>query len=337
MKQILLILVILVSANSIADDARPVLVQIEAEVANTYRVLFRVPNNGRLLASPKLVVPTGCKLLHSSETMTNDSRLQHSTLSCETTLQGETFEINYPSINPGLFHLFRYTDNSGQHSSQLQKPSQTRWQIPQELSSTIVIQEYIILGIEHIWAGLDHLLFVTCLILLTAGRWKQLLIAITGFTLAHSLTLALAAMELVYLPRPPVEAVIALSILFLATEITRQSYDNLTYRYPILVSSSFGLLHGFGFASVLMEVGLPKQGTGIALLGFNIGVEIGQLLFVSLLLVFMALLASATKQSIKQFVSPAKGHSGAVINMLMIYIVGSLSAYWTFERLYEFL
>jgi len=340
-KKIFQLILIISSFAAMADDARPVLVQVDAESefesGYQFRVLFRVPNNNRLTHWPKLKFPMGCTQLRASEDMVNDSRVQHSTILCERSLQGENIEIDYPAINPGLFHLFRFTDSSGLHTSQLLKPSQSSWQIPEDLSSTIVIQEYIVLGVEHIWAGLDHLLFVTCLVLLTAGRWKQLLIAVTGFTLAHSLTLALAALQLVNLPRPPVEAVIALSILFLATEIARQSHNNLTYRYPILVSSSFGLLHGFGFASVLMEVGLPQQDTGIALLGFNIGVEIGQLLFISVLLVAMSLLASVTRQSIQQFFNPARGHPGAVSYMVMIYMVGSLSAYWTFERLYEFL
>jgi hypothetical protein len=162
------------------------------------------------------------------------------------------------------------------------------------------------------------------------------LLAITGFTLAHSLTLALAALELVYLPILPVEAVIALSILFLATEIARQQYDSLTYRYPVLVSSSFGLLHGFGFSSVLMDIGLPQQETAIALLGFNIGVEIGQLLFISVLLFVMFLSVAVTKKSLRDFFNSGEIHKKGTLYILIIYVVGSLSAYWTFERLYQF-
>jgi hypothetical protein len=109
----------------------------------------------------------------------------------------------------------------------------------------------------------------------------------------------------------------------------------LTYRYPILVSSSFGLLHGFGFASVLMDIGLPQQETGIALLGFNIGVEIGQLLFISVLVLIMLLLAAVTQRNLYDFFNSGELHKRATSYMLVIYVVGSLSAYWTFERLYQ--
>ena len=335
--RLILILALLVTNFSIfADDARPVLVQVEEETSYQYKVLFRVPNNGRLAAWPELEFPAHCKDLHSSEVMAGDSHVQHLILHCQHSMQGGLIEINYLSINPGFYNLFRFTDIDGQQSSQLLKPSENRWKIPEDLSKNIVMQEYTLLGIEHIWAGLDHLLFVTCLVLLTAGRWKQLLLAITGFTLAHSLTLALAALELVYLPIPPVEAVIALSILFLATEIARQQHDSLTYCYPVLVSSSFGLLHGFGFSSVLMDIGLPQQETAIALLGFNIGVEIGQLLFISVLLFVMFLSVAVTKKNLRDFFNPGEFHKKGALYILIIYVVGSLSAYWTFERLFQF-
>ncbi|MFT5923504.1 MAG: hypothetical protein ACI9LE_000487 [Paraglaciecola sp.] len=336
--RLILILALLINSFSIlADDARPVLIQVVEETSYQYKILFRVPNNGRLSAWPELQYSSMCKELHSSQIITDDSRAQHLILQCKHSLQGEFVKINYLSINPGFYNLFRFTSIDGQQSSKLLNPSQNSWKIPKKQSKGIVMQEFTLLGIEHILAGMDHLLFVTCLVLLTAGRWKQLLLAVTGFTLAHSLTLASAALGLVYLPIPPVEAVIALSILFLATEIARQRHGNLTYKYPVLVSSSFGLLHGFGFASVLMDVGLPQQDTGIALLGFNIGVEIGQLLFISVLLVIMSFFAAITKQTIYEFFTPKKARYEAMIYISIIYVVGSLSAYWTFERLNSFL
>jgi hypothetical protein len=337
MRLIILLALLINSFSLLADDARPVLVQMVEETSYQYKVLFRVPNNGRLSAWPEFKYPAMCKETHSSEIMTDDSHAQRLRLQCQHSIQGEVVKISYSSINPGFYTLFRFTNSDGQQSSKLLKPSRNSWKIPQNLSKSIVMQEFILLGVEHILAGMDHLLFVTCLVLLTAGRWKQLLFAVTGFTLAHSLTLASAALGLVYLPIPPVEAIIALSILFLATEIARQRHSNLTYRYPVLVSSSFGLLHGFGFASVLMDVGLPQQDTGIALLGFNIGVEIGQLLFISVLLAIMSFFAAMTKKTIYEFFTPKEIRHEATIYISIIYIVGSLSAYWTFERLNSFL
>ena len=144
-----------------------------------------------------------------------------------------------------------------------------------------VVQTYTVLGIEHILSGFDHLLFVLALVLLVQGT-RRLLVTITAFTAAHSLTLAGATLGWVHVPRPPVEASIALSIVFVASEIvhTRQGRYSVTQHYPWVVAFAFGLLHGFGFAGALAEVGLPQSSIPIALLFFNVGVEIGQLLFV---------------------------------------------------------
>ncbi|MEA3274200.1 MAG: HupE/UreJ family protein [Pseudomonadota bacterium] len=147
-------------------------------------------------------------------------------------------------------------------------------------------QRYTLLGIEHILLGFDHLLFVLCLLLIVQGGW-QLVKTITAFTLAHSITLALATLGLVQVPSPPVEASIALSIAFLAAEILRHRAGRdtgLTWRYPWMIAFAFGLLHGLGFAGALAELGLPQKEIPIALLFFNVGVEVGQLLFVGVIL-----------------------------------------------------
>ena len=134
-----------------------------------------------------------------------------------------------------------------------------------------VAKTYISFGIEHILEGIDHLLFVACLIFI-AGSWKRILITITGFTAAHSITLSLAALNIISIPILAVEAVIALSIVFLAREIVQQRRDILTWRYLVLVSITFGLLHGFGFASAHGDIGLPQNEIPTAFLSFNIGV-----------------------------------------------------------------
>ncbi len=141
---------------------------------------------------------------------------------------------------------------------------------------------YFVLGVEHILLGIDHLLFVLALLLVVAG-WKKLVGTITAFTAAHSITLALATLGFVHVPGPPVEAIIALSIVFVAAEIIRgrQGNPGLTARAPWLVAFTFGLLHGFGFAGALTGIGLPEQAVPLALLFFNLGVELGQLLFIT--------------------------------------------------------
>ncbi|WP_096086192.1 HupE/UreJ family protein [Agaribacterium haliotis] len=183
--------------------------------------------------------------------------------------------------------------------------------------------DYLWLGIEHILIGWDHLLFVLCLMMI-ATSIKKLLWAITGFTLAHSLTLILSSLEWVQLPIAPVEAVIALSIVFLAREILVNNKNNLSLRFPVLVSSSFGLLHGFGFASVLADIGLPSGAKFTALLSFNLGVELGQLIFVAALLALYAL------------VNKCLPKAAALWRMPTAYLCGGLACFWTLERLASF-
>ncbi len=143
--------------------------------------------------------------------------------------------------------------------------------------------EYLVLGIEHILKGYDHLLFVACPVFI-ASSWRRILVTITSFTVAHSVTLALVALNLVRVPVPPVEAVIALPIVFLAVEIARKKRDTLNWRYPVAASGSFGLLHGFGLASVLKEIGLsPDRNPRSPSVFLNVGVEIVQILFVNML------------------------------------------------------
>jgi hydrogenase/urease accessory protein HupE len=193
-----------------------------------------------------------------------------------------------------------------------------------------VISTYLIFGTQHIWEGNDHLLFVACLIFI-AGTWQRILITITGFTIAHSITLTLAALNLVHVPVPPVEAVIALSIVFLANEIARGQRNSLTWRHPITVSVFFGLLHGFGFASALADIGLPQNEIPAALLAFNIGVEIGQILFVAALIC----IAWVGKTVLYQLgMSPF--NLTATLEKPMAYAAGGIAMFWMIERVSTF-
>jgi HupE / UreJ protein len=183
-------------------------------------------------------------------------------------------------------------------------------------------RRYLVLGVEHILLGIDHLLFVLGLLLIVRGPW-QLFKTITAFTLAHSLTLALATFGVVTLPPRPVDAAIALSIVFLAAEILRgrQGRVGLTHRFPWLVAFGFGLLHGLGFAGALAEVGLPAAEVPAALLFFNLGVEIGQLMFVA------AVLSLRWAARSLQLGWPAWAE------VLPAYAIGTLACFWLMERL----
>ncbi len=180
-----------------------------------------------------------------------------------------------------------------------------------------VAASYGVLGVEHILSGFDHLLFVLGLLFLV-GFQRRLVWTITAFTAAHSLTLALSALGWLTLRPPPVEAVIALSIMLVAGEAlhTRQT---LSRRWPALVAFGFGLVHGLGFAGALKEIGLPENHLAAALLTFNLGVEAGQLLVVAL-----AALAWRAVQRWPQ---------AAVMRAPALYAIGALAAFWTFERL----
>jgi hypothetical protein len=182
-------------------------------------------------------------------------------------------------------------------------------------------RRYLGLGIEHILLGVDHLLFVFALLLIVRGPW-MLVKTITAFTLAHSITLALATLGVVHVPARPVDAAIALSIVFLAAEIlhARQGRPGLTARKPWVVAFAFGLLHGLGFAAALTQLGLPQSEIPLALLFFNVGVEIGQLMFVG---VFLAL-GWALRQL--QVTWPRWSES------VPAYAIGTIAAFWLIER-----
>ena len=177
---------------------------------------------------------------------------------------------------------------------------------------------YLALGFEHILEGWDHLLFVTALVLI-AGGWRRAALAVTAFTVAHSITLAASVLGAVSLNPRFVEAAIALSIVLLAVELARGS-DSLTRRYPAAVAFPFGLLHGFGFAGALAAIGLPEGEVAPALLAFNIGVEAGQLMLVAALLAAMALLRRAAPAALAPTTRAAS------------YAIGITGAFWLIDR-----
>jgi hydrogenase/urease accessory protein HupE len=192
-----------------------------------------------------------------------------------------------------------------------------------------VIRTYTVLGIGHILLGFDHLLFVLALLLIVDGT-RRLIATITAFTVAHSITLALASLGVLHVPGPPVEALIALSIVFVAGEIVhaRQGRPGLTQRYPWIVAFTFGLLHGLGFAGALAEVGLPQNSIPLALLFFNVGVEIGQLLFIAAVLAVIA----GGRWLLARWPVRVPDWSWRVPP----YAIGSIASYWVFERIAGF-
>ena len=195
--------------------------------------------------------------------------------------------------------------------------------INHESSNLELFVEYINLGIVHIWAGYDHLLFVLGMLLLALNK-KKLFYAVTGFTVAHSITLAFGILGIMSVEILYVEAMIALSIVFLARELLVENKNSFTKRYLGIVAFIFGLLHGFGFSSVLRSIGLPQDEIPLSLFAFNLGIEIGQVLFILAIYIGFYML----KRYIENYLDKIK--------LLTAYFIGSLSFYWLIERVISF-
>jgi hydrogenase/urease accessory protein HupE len=289
---------------------------------DTFTVQWKVSISGGLAAVLEPQVPEGCSLTEAVRTyVVDDVRFQHGTLRCPGGLGGKQFSVNgLGETQTDVLLRVDYLDGSS--SNQRLTRDAATVTIPARPSMLEVVNTYLSLGVEHILFGVDHLLFVLALLLLVRGV-RRLVATVTAFTLAHSITLAAATLGFVHVPPAPVEAVIALSILFLASELARRGTRvpaDLTERFPWIVAFSFGLLHGFGFAGALSEVGVPTQAVPLALLFFNVGVEIGQLLFIGAvfgigwLVRFSALRVPAGWQRVAA------------------YGIGSMSAFWVVQR-----
>ena len=325
-----LFLPLLFASAASAHESRPLYVQIVERAPNTFAVTWKIPPSALGVTSPVVAMPEDCA---ASAPPAGTQLVKRQLFRCKNDLSGAQIRVAFPNYNPSISTLFRFERLSGEKHTAIQGPKEPTWRIPEKEGTVSVARQYLILGIEHILKGYDHLLFVACLVLI-AGSWRRILITVTGFTIAHSVTLALAALNLVRLPVPPVEAAIALSIVFLATEIARGKRDTLTWRYPIAVSASFGLLHGFGFASVLREIGLPQTEVPAALLFFNIGVEVGQIVFV-LALVGTLLLAGLVLKLLANVVVTTNLDARR-LQRPAGYVVGALASFWLVDRVAGF-
>ncbi len=305
-----------------AHEVRPGFLELRETAANIFLATWKVPALGeyRLSITPHL--PENCRVVGEPALMqAGGAFIEHERVSCDRGLEGQTIAID--GLDATLTDvLVRIENVDGSVRSARLTPSNPSFIVPVQPGPLMVLRAYVGLGVEHILFGVDHLLFVLCLLLLVRGV-RQLLTTITAFTLAHSITLAAATLGLVRVPAAPVEATIALSIVFLASELVRDEAGRsaVTRSYPWLVAFSFGLLHGLGFAGALAEVGLPQREIPLALFAFNVGVELGQLAFVTavLTLVHLARLVSLRL--------PTWGPGAAG------YAIGSLAAFWVFARL----
>lgn len=316
------------AAPAHAHDTRPLYVEIAERSPDIYSVSWKVPITVAATNVPTVTLPKTCVPIGPA---VGSATAKSQRYSCSTDLSGESVAIDYPRYNPSISSLMHLTRLSGESHSEVLPPDRSAWIVPEKERTWRVARDYTILGIEHILEGFDHLLFIVCLVLL-AGTFRRVLVTITGFTISHSITLGLAALGIVAVPVAAVEASIALSIVFVATELARQRRDTLTWRYPIAVSTTFGFLHGFGFAAVLSEIGLPQTEVPAALLFFNIGVEIGQLIFVVAAIVVF----HAVRRALPILRSLAFPDALRMVQRPAAYIVGTLALFWTIERVTAF-
>ena len=324
MQRIFISLVLFFITNiSVADEIRPGYLELNEENTHTFSVLWKVPQNKNQRSVIEAHFPASCTNKSDITSQTrNNATLQRWYIHCTENIPGQRISIeDLGNSNTDVLLRLKWLD--GEVSTALLKPSSPFYTIPEKSSHTDIATTYLWLGTEHILLGVDHLLFVFALLLIVKST-RRLIITITAFTLAHSITLGAATLGLVYVPQQPVEAVIALSILFLAVEIIhgQQGRPGYAARWPWLVAFIFGLLHGFGFAGALSEIGLPQQSIPLALIFFNVGVELGQLFFVLVVVLFIWLLHQLKQQKLLNRAETA-----------VIYSIGGLSSFWLFERI----
>ena len=316
------------ASHAQAHDARPAYLQITETAPAHYSVLWRTP----VLSGNQL--PVALKLPETAHTIgdpikqrLSDSLVERRVI--ETGKEGIAGQrIDFIGLQATITDvLVRVKYLNGEQVTELVQPSKAWIAIPAKQEFLGVLSAYVRHGVEHILLGYDHLLFVFALILIVRSA-RTLLWTITAFTLAHSITLALASLGIVHVPVPPVEAAIALSIVLLAMEILRlrRGEPSVTARWPWVVAFVFGLLHGFGFASALTQIGLPEHDLPLALFAFNVGVELGQLAFIAVVLGLWALLRRIPFSPRVHDYAPVAG----------AYAIGIMATFWFIERVTAF-
>ncbi len=318
----LVVAILQCGAQSFAHDSRPLFIEITEAEHGAVRMSWKAPLSVGAYAAPTIRLNEPCRPTHSLAPSHSLQGLK--TYDCPAGLAETGISIAYRGYNPSISTLVRIEYASGQTHTTILEPAVTEWRIPARNTFYSVAKDYFIVGVQHIGGGVDHLLFLASLIYI-ARTPRRILVTVTGFTFAHSLTIFLVALDIVRISPPAVEVVIALSIVFLASEIARNERETLTWRRPILVAGGFGLIHGAGFVSALGEIGLPEIEKINALIFFNLGVEAGQLAVVS-----VAAAAYWTVRSLLPFMLP--NNHKASYRFVFGYSLGILSAYWLLER-----
>ena len=318
-----------------AHEVRPAYLELTEVAAGRFDVLWKQPilpdsEPGivrRLPLEPRF--PEHC--VGSTRTLpdlTDSALIERWTIDCDETETSEAgLDVEIAGLPRTLTDvLLRIRFRDGPSVDHLLRPEAPRVALSSEAAPGVAVPTYLQLGVEHLLFGFDHILFVVGLMFFVR-RPLQLVQVVTAFTVAHSITLALSSLGVMTLSQRPVEAIIALSILFLAVELLRgaSGAGSPMTRSPWMIAFGFGLLHGFGFAGALAEIGLPEEARALALLLFNVGVEIGQLLVVGILLGLLYCLRTAQVRVPR------------VVTQMPVYVMGTVSAYWFVERVVSLL
>ena len=308
-----------------AHESRPAYLEINETTSGRYDVLWRTPVNAGMRLPILLKLPDNARnITEPTIRELPDSLVERRIVKIDGSLVGK--RIEFVGLEASITDvLARVHFFDGSESTTLVHPSKAWMEVTGSRGFLSVAGSYTLLGIEHIGFGIDHLLFVLALLIITNGTMR-LIKTVTAFTVAHSITLALATLGFVHVPSKPVEATIALSIVFVAFEIIRrrEGQNGITSRAPWIVAFTFGLLHGFGFAGALSEVGLPQNHIPAALFFFNVGVEIGQIAFITVVLGFIALARRI----------PLRAPRCA--ELIPPYAIGSTAMFWVVQRVAAF-
>jgi len=317
---------LIIAMPAIAHEVRPARLIVTELSDGHYLVRWKVPALGDRVLAISPVFDTACNTDgDQADGLSMGASVTTWSIQCPIGLAGTT--INFNNLSKTMIDvLVQIAFLDGRHYTGLVRPDVATFNIPERAGESSVFRSYTALGIEHILTGWDHLLFVLGLVLLVTNR-KRLLLAITGFTIGHSITLALAVLGIVFIDGRPVEAIVALSIVLLGVEnirYRRSGVETLAIRRPWLVSSAIGLVHGLGFAGALSEYGLPAYAEYLSLFAFNLGVELGQLAFVFSLSVAAFLLNRANRNLL------------IPIQAAAVWLIGISGAYWLVERTLAF-
>jgi hypothetical protein len=328
MKRALLIFVLLATLVPVAfaHEVRPAYLELRQTGPETYDALWKVPGrNDNMRLGIYVELPDGCtNVTEPRAAMINNAFTERWTVKRAGGLTGGTIHIAGLS-GTAVDVLVRLERLDGSAQVTRLTPSAPSFIVEAAPRALEVARTYTVLGVEHILSGIDHLLFILALLLITGGGWR-LVKTVTAFTISHSITLTLATLGYVHIPQRPVEATIALSIVFVAAEILhgRQGRVGLTARAPWVVAFTFGLMHGLGFASGLSEAGLPAGHIPTALLFFSMGVEIGHFLFIGVMLALIVPI-SRSRISIPRWAELAPP-----------YAIGTVAMFWVIQRISVF-